>query len=313
MLLREPRVHEEPPNDLRVRVGEHLLEGVPIGAPGEALSLAEREHTATPVVRHSSLVFVVGAGEAWVARHGGARPRPEEALEAEQISTGGLFAEALHGSLASRLVHGCDERNERLAGPGIERLGEPPELVERVGEERRLRRQEELLGVRLPKLGVTEGEERTDELFPTHFALDCSRRNGEPCEKPLQAKPCSAESPEKRPAPLPSMSANDPKPPNPDLGEELDVETVPVSQVPRRYKVIFHNDDYTTMEFVIEVLQRFFHKTATEAMHIMLTVHKKGAAVACVTTRDVAETKTSQVMDYAQENGMPLLVTSEPE
>jgi ATP-dependent Clp protease adaptor protein ClpS len=45
----------------------------------------------------------------------------------------------------------------------------------------------------------------------------------------------------------------------------------------------------------------------------MLTVHKKGAAVACVTTRDVAETKTSQVMDYAQENGMPLLVTSEPE
>jgi len=109
------------------------------------------------------------------------------------------------------------------------------------------------------------------------------------------------------------MSTQDPKSPNPDQGEELDVETVPVSSVPRRYKVIFHNDDYTTMEFVVEVLKRFFHKTTTEAMHIMLTVHKTGAAVATVTTRDVAETKTAQVMDFAKENGMPLLVTSEPE
>ncbi len=110
-----------------------------------------------------------------------------------------------------------------------------------------------------------------------------------------------------------SSSPQDPKNPNPDQGEELDVETVPVSSVPRRYKVIFHNDDYTTMEFVVEVLQRFFHKTTTEAMHIMLTVHKTGAAVVTVTTRDVAETKTAQVMDFAKENGMPLLVTSEPE
>lgn len=96
-------------------------------------------------------------------------------------------------------------------------------------------------------------------------------------------------------------------------GEDVDLEDEPVSATPRRYKVIFHNDDYTTMEFVIEVLKRFFHKTDTEAVHIMLTVHKTGAAVVTVTTRDVAETKAAEVMDYARENGMPLLVTTEPE
>ncbi len=110
--------------------------------------------------------------------------------------------------------------------------------------------------------------------------------------------------------PRASMS-QDPK--TPKFDEELDVETKPVSSVPRRYKVIFHNDDYTTQEFVVEVLERFFHKTQTEAMHIMLTVHRMGSAVATVTTRDVAETKASQVMEYARENGMPLLVTTEPE
>jgi len=107
----------------------------------------------------------------------------------------------------------------------------------------------------------------------------------------------------------------DPKDPtnDPDHGEDVDLEDKPVSATPRRYKVIFHNDDYTTMEFVIEVLKRFFHKTDTEAVHIMLTVHKTGAAVAGVYTRDVAETKSTQVMDYARENGMPLLLTTEPE
>lgn len=99
----------------------------------------------------------------------------------------------------------------------------------------------------------------------------------------------------------------------PGEGDDVELEDKPISATPRRYKVIFHNDDYTTMEFVIEVLKRFFHKTDTEAMHVMLTVHKKGAAVAGVYTRDVAETKSTQVMDYARESGMPLLVTTEPE
>jgi ATP-dependent Clp protease adaptor protein ClpS len=107
----------------------------------------------------------------------------------------------------------------------------------------------------------------------------------------------------------------DPRDPTrePSEGEDVELEDKPISATPRRYKVIFHNDDYTTMEFVVEVLKRFFHKTDTEAVHIMLTVHKSGAAVAGVYTRDVAETKKAQVMDYARENGMPLLLTTEPE
>lgn len=95
--------------------------------------------------------------------------------------------------------------------------------------------------------------------------------------------------------------------------EDVDVEDKPVSQTPRRFKVIFHNDDYTTQEFVVYVLMRFFHKTESEAQHVMLTVHHKGAATAGVYTKDVAETKAQQVMDLARENGMPLLITTEPE
>ena len=112
-----------------------------------------------------------------------------------------------------------------------------------------------------------------------------------------------------------SAGGNDPKDTTkePAEGDDVELEDKPISATPRRYKVIFHNDDYTTMEFVVEVLKRFFHKTDTEAMHIMLTVHKSGAAVAGVYTRDVAETKSTQVMDYARENGMPLLLTTEPE
>jgi ATP-dependent Clp protease adaptor protein ClpS len=99
----------------------------------------------------------------------------------------------------------------------------------------------------------------------------------------------------------------------PDEGEDVDLEDKPVTSQPRRYKVIFHNDDYTTQEFVVFVLKQFFHKPDAEARHIMLTVHFKGAAVAGVYTKDVAETKAQQVMDLAREQGMPLLLTTEPE
>ena len=81
----------------------------------------------------------------------------------------------------------------------------------------------------------------------------------------------------------------------------------------RRYKVLFHNDDYTTQEFVVLVLMKFFHKTETEATHIMLSVHHKGHGVAGTYTKDVAETKVAQVQDYAKEQGMPLRLTVEPE
>jgi ATP-dependent Clp protease adaptor protein ClpS len=106
-----------------------------------------------------------------------------------------------------------------------------------------------------------------------------------------------------------------PAPPRHDEDAEtgIEVQERPKTHVPRRYRVIFHNDDYTTMEFVVDALVRFFHKTAAEATHIMLTVHKKGSAVAGVYTRDIAETKVEAVMKHARESGMPLLVTAEPE
>jgi ATP-dependent Clp protease adaptor protein ClpS len=102
-------------------------------------------------------------------------------------------------------------------------------------------------------------------------------------------------------------------PKGPERDEDADVKERQETAVPKRYMVLFHNDDYTTMEFVVEALQRFFHKTETEALHIMLTVHKKGKAVAGVYPRDVAETKVAEVIGHARERGHPLLLTAEPE
>ena len=82
---------------------------------------------------------------------------------------------------------------------------------------------------------------------------------------------------------------------------------------PTHYKVVLLNDDYTTMEFVVLVLMKFFHRTETEATHIMLSVHHRGHGVAGVYTKDVAETKVAQVQDFAKEHAMPLRLTAEPE
>ena len=101
--------------------------------------------------------------------------------------------------------------------------------------------------------------------------------------------------------------------PSPRREEETEVLERPKAHTPRLYKVVFHNDDYTTMEFVVMVLMQFFQKSETEATFIMLTVHKKGSAVAGVYTRDIAETKVQKTIQFARENGMPLLVTAEPE
>jgi ATP-dependent Clp protease adaptor protein ClpS len=95
--------------------------------------------------------------------------------------------------------------------------------------------------------------------------------------------------------------------------EDVDVERRVHVQKPRRFKVILHNDNYTTMDFVVDVLMKFFHKTETEATHIMLTVHHAGHGVAGVYSREVAETKVALVTRYAEDSGMPLKVTSEPE
>jgi ATP-dependent Clp protease adaptor protein ClpS len=90
-----------------------------------------------------------------------------------------------------------------------------------------------------------------------------------------------------------------------------DVELSLSLDEPDRYKVILHNDDYTTMEFVIEVLVKVFHKSIVESEQIMLTVHKKGKAVCGIYTYDIAQTKVYQVRQLAKENGFPLLATFE--
>ncbi|HUV99410.1 MAG TPA: ATP-dependent Clp protease adapter ClpS [Gallionella sp.] len=75
---------------------------------------------------------------------------------------------------------------------------------------------------------------------------------------------------------------------------------------PRMYKVVLFNDDYTTMEFVIEVLQLFFALDQERALQIMLKVHNEGSAVCGVYSQDVAETKVTQVTEFAKQHGHPL-------
>ncbi len=96
-----------------------------------------------------------------------------------------------------------------------------------------------------------------------------------------------------------------------DLG--LLTKTRPKTQRPPRYKVLLLNDDYTPMEFVVMVLERFFGMTHAQSFEIMLTVHKKGVAVVGVFTHEVAETKVAQVMDFANRHQHPLQCTMEKE
>jgi len=85
----------------------------------------------------------------------------------------------------------------------------------------------------------------------------------------------------------------------------------PATERPPRYKVLIHNDDYTTMEFVVEVLQGVFRKPHEEAVRIMLNVHRKGIGVCGVYTYDVAETKVETVTKLARDRGFPLKCTME--
>lgn len=82
---------------------------------------------------------------------------------------------------------------------------------------------------------------------------------------------------------------------------------------PSMYKVLMLNDDYTPMEFVVHVLERFFQKSREEATRIMLHVHRRGVGVCGVYTYEVAETKVTQVMDLARQNQHPLQCTIEKE
>ena len=82
---------------------------------------------------------------------------------------------------------------------------------------------------------------------------------------------------------------------------------------PQMWRVLLHNDDYTTQDFVVWVLESVFHKPRGEAFTIMMSVHRSGLGVAGVYTHDVAETKVGTTKQLAEEHEFPLLVTMEPE
>ena len=96
-----------------------------------------------------------------------------------------------------------------------------------------------------------------------------------------------------------------------DNQEVIEEEVVRKYQKPSMYNVVLLNDDYTPMDFVIEVLVRFFNLDSEKAHQIMLTVHYRGRAVCGVYTAEIAETKVMQVTQYAKKHQHPLMCTME--
>jgi ATP-dependent Clp protease adaptor protein ClpS len=95
-------------------------------------------------------------------------------------------------------------------------------------------------------------------------------------------------------------------------GEILE-RTKQETKKPQLYKVMLLNDDYTTMDFVVEVLETIFHKQPAEAFRIMMMVHTQGKGLCGVYPHEVAETKVEAVLDAAREHGFPLRAAMEPE
>ena len=103
------------------------------------------------------------------------------------------------------------------------------------------------------------------------------------------------------------------KPRRDDGDSGVAVETRTKTKRPPLYKVMLLNDDFTPMEFVVHVLERFFGLNHAQAFELMLTVHKKGVAVVGVFAFEIAETKVGQVMDFARRHQHPLQCTMEKE
>ena len=96
-------------------------------------------------------------------------------------------------------------------------------------------------------------------------------------------------------------------------GGEVLERTQQETKKPDLYRVLLINDDYTTMDFVVEVLETIFHKQPAEAFRIMMAVHTQGKGLCGVYPHEVAETKVTSVIELARANGFPLLATMEPE
>jgi ATP-dependent Clp protease adaptor protein ClpS len=95
--------------------------------------------------------------------------------------------------------------------------------------------------------------------------------------------------------------------------EGIEIEERRETKSPPLYRVFLINDDYTTMDFVVHILEKIFHKAPAEATQIMLHVHKNGKGLAGVYTREIAETKIGVTHDLSQQNGFPLQCTMEKE
>ena len=100
---------------------------------------------------------------------------------------------------------------------------------------------------------------------------------------------------------------------NRQTGEQVLERTREQLKKPDLFKVLLLNDDYTTMDFVVEILETVFHKQPAEAFRIMMLVHTQGKGLCGVYPFEVAETKVASVVDRARENGFPLRATMEPE
>ena len=103
------------------------------------------------------------------------------------------------------------------------------------------------------------------------------------------------------------FNSRDPEEEGSPQGDVAVQESRPQLAPPPMYKVVILNDDYTPMDFVVEILESFFNMNREQATRIMLTIHTQGQATCGIFTRDVAETKAAQVVDYAQQNQHPLL------
>ena len=96
-------------------------------------------------------------------------------------------------------------------------------------------------------------------------------------------------------------------------GSDVMLKSRPKTKRPSMYKVLLLNDDFTPMDFVVHILEKFFNKTRAEATDVMLHVHRRGVGICGIYTYEIAETKVTQVMDYARANEQPLQCTMEKE